>query len=106
MSEGLAAMGVTLGRVKVGQERLSTASVGLLVKLAAGEGKWTSLKMLKPFMVALKVTDDDILPLVQKGWLAQRGSRTAAPMLQITDEGNAVVRALVAWLTQLEGGAA
>jgi len=27
-------------------------------------------------------------------------------MVQITDEGNAVVRSLVTWLAQMEGGAA
>ena len=92
--------------VRGGKEMMSTASVAFLLKLAAGEGAWTSMKVLRPFIAALRISEEDILPLVQKGWVIQRGGRTGAPMVQITDEGNAVVRALVSWLAKLEGGAA
>lgn len=85
-----------------GAARMSTGSVALLVKLACGSGKWTSWKMLAPFLAGSHVNDLDLQPLLEKGWVESRAGSTGPLVIRITDEGNATVRSLVSWLAMLE----
>lgn len=100
-------------RDRTGQERLSTASMALLMHLALRTRPVTWLA-LESFRASYDLSEDDLLPMVQAGWVERKslGERAlhqrSSFSLLITDRGNEVVRNLVAWaqLQTKEGGAA
>ncbi len=93
-------------RDRTGAAMLSSRSVLLLMRLAVTDSECTWGTMLKVFRQTFGITDEDLVPLVEAGWVARRGAHGAVKV-SMTDRGNEVVRGLIAWMgLQSEGGAA
>lgn len=83
---------------KTGNEMLSSASMMLLLKLALSDGSEVSWSaQLKNFKLLHNISDVDLRPLVQAGWVGQRGGRNGGTTIWITDAGNGLVRSLLVW---------
>lgn len=83
---------------KTGQEMLSQASIFLLMYLSmtgADRLRWKSL--LPSQRNVLGITELDLRPLAEHGWVELQKSASDQLMVSITDAGNDLCRNLLAW---------
>ena len=89
---------------KTGQERMSSASVMLLVYLSSLDAQrmpW--VRVMPSLRVPLSITDLDLRPLEQAGWVELSRGKNEQLQVSITDDGHMTCRNLTTFITEEAG---
>lgn len=80
--------------------QLTTGGLLCLLRLGMTEGGRLLRDDVAGHSSRQRCTGEDMRELARRGWIADRGAK----MVEITDEGNAAVRRLLAFAQAMEGG--